>query len=69
MYCDPDGRITADPQWNVNGSYACIEGITSPDGRIFGKMAHIERRGKGVAVNISGEQDMKVFESGVAYFR
>ena len=68
MYCDPDGRITADPQWNVNGSYACIEGITSPDGRIFGKMAHIERRGKGVAVNISGEQDMKVFESGVAYF-
>ncbi len=69
MYCDPDGKITADPRWNVNGSYACIEGITSPDGRILGKMAHIERRGAGVAVNISGEQDMKVFESGVQYFR
>ena len=69
MYCDPDGRITADPRWNVNGSFACIEGITSPDGRILGKMAHIERRGEGVAVNISGEQDMKVFESGVQYFR
>ncbi len=69
MYCDPDGRITSDPEWNINGSYACIEGITSPDGRILGKMAHIERRGDGVAVNISGEQDMKVFESGVRYFR
>ncbi len=69
MYCDPDGMITADPRWNVNGSFACIEGITSPDGRILGKMAHIERRGEGVAVNISGEQDMKVFESGVQYFR
>ncbi|MBR1901276.1 MAG: phosphoribosylformylglycinamidine synthase, partial [Lachnospiraceae bacterium] len=68
MYCDPDGMITADPRWNVNGSYACIEGITSPDGRILGKMAHIERRGEGVAVNITGEQDMKVFESGVRYF-
>ena len=69
MYCDPDGMITADPRWNVNGSFACIEGITSPDGRILGKMPHIERRGEGVAVNISGEQDMKVFESGVQYFR
>ena len=69
MYCDPDGRISENPQWNVNGSYACIEGITSPDGRIFGKMAHIERRGRGVAMNITGEQDMKVFESGVQYFR
>ena len=68
MYCDPDGRISDDPEWNVNGSYACIEGITSPDGRIFGKMAHIERRGSGVAVNITGEQDMKVFESGVRYY-
>ena len=68
MYCDPDGHITEDPEWNVNGSYACIEGITSPDGRVFGKMAHIERRGRGVAINITGEQDMKVFESGVKYF-
>lgn len=68
MYCDPNGRLSADPEWNVNGSYANIEGITSPDGRIFGKMAHIERRGRGVAINITGEQDMKVFESGVKYF-
>ena len=68
MYCDPDGTVSANPEWNVNGSYACIEGITSPDGRILGKMAHAERRGRGVAVNITGEQDMKLFESGVAYF-
>ena len=69
MYCTPDGEISADPEWNVNGSYACIEGITSPDGRILGKMAHAERRGDSVAINISGEQDMKIFESGVSYFR
>ena len=68
MYCDPNGQVKEDPEWNVNGSYACIEGITSPDGRIFGKMAHIERQGEGVAVNIAGEQDMKVFESGVKYY-
>ena len=68
VYCDPDGRVSDDPEWNVNGSYACIEGITSPDGRIYGKMAHIERRGRRVAINITGEQDMKVFESGVKYF-
>ncbi len=46
-----------------------IEGITSPDGRVFGKMAHSERRDRGVAVNIYGEQDLKIFESGVAYFK
>ncbi len=68
VYCDPDGNVSGDPEWNINGSYACIEGITSPDGRVFGKMAHIERRGRGVAINITGEQDMKVFESGVKYF-
>ena len=69
MYCTPEGTVTSDSEWNVNGSVCCIEGITSPDGRIFGKMAHVERRGEGVAINISGEQDMKVFESGVDYFR
>ena len=58
-----------DEEWNPNGSYQAIEGITSPDGRIYGKMAHIERRGESVAVNIYGEQDLKVFESGVAYFK
>ena len=68
VYCDPDGRSVEDAAWNVNGSFACIEGITSPDGRVFGKMAHIERRGQHVAINITGEQDMKVFESGVKYF-
>ena len=51
------------------GSYMAIEGITSPDGRVLGKMAHAERRGESVAVNIYGEQDMKLFESGVAYFK
>ena len=55
--------------FNVNGSYMNIEGITSPDGRVLGKMAHSERRDAGVAVNIYGEQDIKIFESGVEYFR
>ncbi len=68
-YCDPQGVISMDEEWNVNGSYQAIEGITSPDGRVLGKMAHSERRGPSVAVNIYGEQDMKIFESGVAYFR
>ncbi|MCH5250124.1 MAG: phosphoribosylformylglycinamidine synthase [Lachnospiraceae bacterium] len=68
-YADADGNITADEEWNINGSYAQIEGITSPDGRCLGKMAHSERIGDGVAVNIYGEQDMKIFESGVAYFK
>ena len=69
-YCDPDGTIcVGDEEWNVNGSYLAIEGITSPDGRVLGKMAHAERRGRSVAVNIYGQQDMKIFESGVAYFR
>ena len=69
QYCDPDGRISMDEEWNVNGSYRAVEGITSPDGRVLGKMAHAERRGESVAVNIYGEQDMKIFESGVKYFR
>ena len=58
-----------DEEWNVNGSYMAIEGITSLDGRVFGKMAHSERRGRCVATNIYGEQDMKLFESGVEYFK
>ncbi len=68
-YCDPNGQITMDEEWNVNGSYGAIEGITSPDGRVLGKMAHSERRGDSVAINIYGEQDLKIFESGVNYFR
>ena len=69
QYCDIDGKISMDEEWNMNGSYASIEGITSPDGRCFGKMVHAERRDKGVAINIYGEQDMRIFESGVEYFR
>ncbi len=69
QYVNPDGETSMDEYWNVNGSYASIEGITSPDGRILGKMAHSERRGDSVAINIYGEQDLKIFESGVAYFK
>ena len=69
QYADFNGNISMDEEWNVNGSYAAIEGITSPDGRCLGKMAHVERRGQAVAMNIYGEQDMKIFESGVAYFK
>lgn len=68
QYADFDGNVSMDEEWNINGSYAAIEGITSPDGRCLGKMAHVERRGDGVAVNIYGEQDLKIFESGVKYF-
>ncbi|MCR4690417.1 MAG: phosphoribosylformylglycinamidine synthase [Lachnospiraceae bacterium] len=67
-YADPEGNISMDEEWNINGSFEAIEGITSPDGRVYGKMAHAERRGDHVAVNIIGEQDMKIFESGVKYF-
>ena len=69
QYCDPEGNVTMDSEWNVNGSYMAIEGITSPDGRCLGKMAHVERRGRSVAINIYGEQDLKIFESGVKYFQ
>ena len=69
QYVDLDGNVSMDEEWNVNGSYMSIEGITSPDGRILGKMAHSERRGESVAINIYGEQDMKIFESGVKYFK
>lgn len=69
QYVNETGAPTMDEEWNINGSYMAIEGITSPDGRVLGKMAHSERRGQGVAINIYGEQDMKLFESGVAYFR
>ncbi len=68
QYVNEAGQPTMDEEWNVNGSYMAIEGITSPDGRVLGKMAHSERRGDSVAINIYGEQDMKIFESGVAYF-
>lgn len=69
QYCDLDGVVSMNEEWNVNGSYYAIEGITSPDGRIFGKMAHSERRDTSVAINIYGEQDLQIFESGVEYFK
>lgn len=69
QYVDINGNIDMSEEWNVNGSYCAIEGITSPDGRVLGKMAHSERRGDSVAVNIYGEQDLKIFESGVEYFK
>ena len=68
-YCDFDGNISMDEEFNINGSYEAIEGITSEDGRCLGKMAHSERRGDHVAINIYGEQDLKIFESGVEYFK
>ena len=69
QYVNEAGVPTMDEEWNVNGSYMAIEGITSPDGRCFGKMAHIERKGRSVNMNIYGEEDMKVFESGVEFFK
>lgn len=69
QYVNENGNPTMDEFWNPNGSYMAIEGITSPDGRILGKMAHSERRGRAVAMNIYGEQDIKLFESGVKYFK
>lgn len=69
QYVDLDGNATMDEMWNPNGSYMAIEGITSLDGRVFGKMGHPERVGDSVAVNIYGDQDMKIFESGVKYFK
>ena len=69
QYVDADGNPTMDEEWNINGSYMAVEGITSPDGRVLGKMAHSERRGRNVAINIYGEQDLRLFESGVAYFK
>ncbi len=69
QYVDANGNPTMDEEWNPNGSYLAIEGITSPDGRVLGKMAHSERRDSSVAINIYGEQDMKLFESGVKYFQ
>ena len=69
QYVDLDGNPTMDEDFNPNPSYAAIEGITSPDGRILGKMGHSERIGEAVARNIYGNPDQKIFESGVAYFK
>ena len=68
MYADLDLSPNIGDNYNFNGSYMAVEGMSSPDGKIFGKMLHSERIGRGVAINVYGEQDMKIFESGVEYF-
>lgn len=69
QYVDLEGRPSGDIRFNPNGSICAIEGVTSPDGRVFGKMAHIERRGDHLYKNVPGEKDQKIFASGVAYFK
>ena len=69
QYCDPDGNPTMDETWNPNGSYFAVEGILSPDGRIYGKMGHPERIGNHVNINIPVRQDLGIFASGVDYFK
>jgi len=69
QYVDLDHHVARDGQFNINGSVDAIEGISSPDGRILGKMGHVERIGKGLYKNIYGETDMKLFQSGVAFFK
>ncbi len=69
QYVDLEGNPTMEDDFNPNGSYYAIEGITSPDGRVLGKMAHTERVGAGVAMNIFGNQDQSIIESGISYFR
>ena len=69
QYVDLDGRATDDIHFNPNGSLFAVEGITSPDGRVCGKMGHAERTGAGLYKNVPGEYDMKMFTSAVRYFR
>ena len=69
QYVDLDGNPSSDIAYNVNGSVCAIEGITSPDGRILGKMGHSERKGENLYKNVPFEKDQKIFESGVAYFK
>jgi len=69
QYVDNDGNPTMDIRFNPNGSIAAIEGITSPDGRVFGKMGHSERLGKNLYRNISGNLDTPIFDNAVKYFK
>ena len=69
QYVDAEGNLTMDEDYNINGSYMAIEGITSPDGRVLGKMGHSERRDRSTYLNIVGDKDQKIFESGVEYFK
>ena len=69
QYVDLDGNATMDVRFNPNGSANAVEGILSPDGRVFGKMGHSERKGYGLYKNVPGNYDMKLFESAVRYFK
>ncbi len=69
QYVNLNSEATYDIAWNPNGSVSAIEGITSPDGRVLGKMGHSERLGKNIAVNVPGEKDQRLFEAGVKYFK
>ncbi|MDY3031471.1 MAG: phosphoribosylformylglycinamidine synthase [Clostridia bacterium] len=69
QYVNLEDKATYDIAWNPNGSAAAIEGITSPDGRVLGKMGHSERLGKNIAFNVPGEKDQRIFEAGVKYFK
>ena len=69
QYVDFEGKAAMDIRYNPNHSVLAVEGLTSPDGRIFGKMGHSERIGENVYKNIPGKKDQKIFESGVAYFK
>ena len=69
QYVTPDGEATDAMPFNPNGSVCAVEGITSPDGRVFGKMGHCERKGANLYANVPFEKDMKIFESGVNYFK
>ena len=69
QYVDLDGNASVDIHFNPNDSMCAIEGITSPDGRIFGKMGHSERIGSGLYKNVPGNYDMHMFEAAVKYFK
>ena len=68
QYVDADGTVSGDIQWNPNGSVCAIEGITSPDGRVLGKMGHSERVGPGLYQNVPGQYDLHLFDSAKDYF-
>ncbi len=69
QYVDLDGKVSADLHFNPNGSIFGVEGITSPDGRVFGKMGHAERIGAGLYRNVPGSYDIRMFEAAVQYFK
>jgi phosphoribosylformylglycinamidine synthase len=69
QYVDLQGNPTNDIMYNPSGSMYAIEAVTSPDGRVLGKMGHSERVGERIAINIPGNKNQKIFESGVNYFK